>query len=151
MNMSTVWPAFMGPCIEIVINSPSPPPRLDSVLYPVYTACCLCDVWCVRTSPSRVSMVLMRTVFLEWTSEPRCCWDSGLVSESVQSQQSVLKVIPCAFLQLPQRLSAHLESEYIKWISYGALLLLHGFLWIVHVKSTLTHSGQIVSLWVCNM
>lgn len=34
----------------------------------------------VRTSPSRVSMVLMRTVFFEWTSGPRWGWDSGLVS-----------------------------------------------------------------------
>lgn len=35
------------------------------------------------TSPSRVSMVLIRTVFLEWISEERGCVNcSGLVSET---------------------------------------------------------------------
>lgn len=45
-------------------------------------------MWCAQTSPSRVSMVLMRTVFLEWTSGERWCWDSGLVSERIHSNIS---------------------------------------------------------------
>lgn len=46
----------------------------------VYVCECVCVFLWAQTSPSRVSMVLMRTVFLEWTSDERCCCDSGLVS-----------------------------------------------------------------------
>lgn len=45
MNMSTVWPAFMGPCIETVINFPSPPWLCTlSSLY------CMLSMWCVVRS-----------------------------------------------------------------------------------------------------
>lgn len=48
--------------------------------YKTYSISCCCCMASLTTSPSRVSMVLMVTVFLVWTSELLC---SGLVSRKL--------------------------------------------------------------------
>lgn len=56
----------------------SPPPSPPPLPRTPHMMSCWCCVDSLTTSPSRVSMVLMRTVFLEWTSDER--WSMGLVS-----------------------------------------------------------------------